>query len=134
MTAPLTTRGGDGGTPAVLVITPPAPFLNSNQRLHYRQRMERTKAWRTAGREAAYDLRTSYERAHIVCAIRWPDNRRRDPGNWYPTAKAAVDGIVDAGILEDDDSLHLIGPDMRREYPNGPVRLTITIREADDAA
>lgn len=26
----------------------------------------------------------------------------------YPTVKAAIDGIVDAGVIEDDDDRHLI--------------------------
>ena len=30
------------------------------------------------------------------------DNRRRDPHNYYPTVKAIVDGLVDAGLWPDD--------------------------------
>ena len=35
---------------------------------------------------------------------------RYDPGNYYPTAKAILDGIVDAGILPDDSHEYLDGP------------------------
>jgi crossover junction endodeoxyribonuclease RusA len=52
-------------------------------------------------------------RAHVVCELRFSANRRRDPANWAPTAKAVVDGLVDAGVFPDDDALHVIGPDMR---------------------
>ncbi|MGH3499341.1 MAG: hypothetical protein ACRDQA_00330, partial [Nocardioidaceae bacterium] len=55
--------------------------------------------------------------AHIVYEYRPPDRRRRDTANLYPSAKACVDGLVDAGVLDDDDSEHLTGPDPRL----GPV-------------
>jgi hypothetical protein len=50
-------------------------------------------------------------------------------GNYYPTAKAILDGLVDAGVLPDDNDDHVTGPDMRRTRPNGPLQVTITIRE-----
>lgn len=112
-----------------LIIEPPCAFLTANQRLHWRKKAELTKAWRRATKEAAFDIDATFTRARIICSIRWPDNRRRDPGNWFVTAKACVDGLVDAGVLEDDDSERVVGPDMRREKPNGPTRLTLEIRE-----
>jgi len=59
-----------------------------------------------------------------------PDSgHRRDPANWYPSFKACVDGLVDAGVLNDDDHAHVIGPDMRI----GPVvprsQLVLYIRQ-----
>lgn len=39
--------------------------------------------------------------------------RRRDAGNWYPSAKAALDGLVDVGVLPDDRAEIVVGPDMR---------------------
>ena len=53
------------------------------------------------------------DRVRCVVNITWPDNRRRDAHNLMPTLKACVDGFVDAGLLEDDDDRHLIGPDLR---------------------
>jgi hypothetical protein len=38
-----------------------------------------------------------------------------DPANFSLTAKAVVDGFVDYGLIPDDDSKHLLGPDMRRD-------------------
>ena len=37
---------------------------------------------------------------------------RRDIANWYPTCKAGLDGVVDAGFLDDDDTAHVDGPHM----------------------
>jgi hypothetical protein len=38
---------------------------------------------------------------------------RLDPANWAPTAKACLDGVVDAGIWPDDSHGWVEGPDMR---------------------
>lgn len=115
-----------------LVLEPPAPFLNANQRLHWRKRMELTKAWRSlAHQQAAFLVASgvSHDRVHVYAHFRFPDNKRRDVGNWFPTVKAALDGAVSAGLIEDDSDAYVIGPDLRREYPNGSPRLTLEIRE-----
>lgn len=46
------------------------------------------------------------------------DRRRRDADNPFPTIKTAVDGLVDAGVVADDDhtrvrhdGVHIIQPD-----------------------
>lgn len=89
-------------------------LLNSNDRLHIRVKALRTAALREAAFEAAGHANLPHlGRAHIYCHLRAGDRRRRDPGNWYPSAKACVDGLVDAGVLDDDDHTRVIGPDMR---------------------
>lgn len=37
----------------------------------------------------------------IVCP---PTRRRMDAPNWYPTAKALIDGLTDAGVFSDDNN------------------------------
>lgn len=127
---------GTTGGGVNIILEPPAPFLNSNQRLHWRKKAERVKAWRNAAREAAFDAHpTEFTYAQVICHIRFPDDICRDVANWYPTAKSCLDGIVEAGgFLTDDSDKYVVGPDMRREYPNGSPRVTITIREIHDAA
>jgi hypothetical protein len=112
-------------------LTPPADFLNMNENLHWAVKSPRVKAWRAAGCAAIRAGFNPYhfDRAHITVAIRFPDNVVRDVGNYYPTAKAIVDGCVDARLLANDDDLHVIGPDMRRIYPNGDPEVTVTIEE-----
>lgn len=112
-----------------LLLEPPCAFLSANGRLHFRKRAELTKAWRTLGQVAGSDGPHGLANAHITVSIRFATNHRRDVGNYYPTAKAIVDGLVDAGVLPDDNDTHLIGPDMRREYPNGTPRVTVNIKE-----
>lgn len=59
-------------------------------------------------------------RARIVAAYSLPTHRRLDPANWAPSAKNYVDALVLEGVLPDDDTEHVIGPDMRLgdPYPN----------------
>jgi hypothetical protein len=46
-------------------------------------------------------------KAKIKVTYHPPDNRRRDPHNWWPSVKAGIDGIVDAGVLPDDSRQYL---------------------------
>jgi hypothetical protein len=116
-----------------LLIIPPAAFINANDRLHHHKRAVLTRVWRETAASLVLTHRprlVPMQRAHITVGIRFANNVRRDIGNWYPTAKACVDGIVgDAGLLPGDDDEHLIGPDMRRIRPNGTPLVVITITE-----
>jgi len=89
-------------------------YITANQRLFWRVKAARTKAWRQAtawyAREAKLPL---IEKALVVCELRFSTLHRRDPANWAPTAKACVDGLVDAGVFEDDNHKYVTGPDMR---------------------
>jgi hypothetical protein len=97
-----------------LVIPAGTQLMTLNQRLHFMAAAQRTKTLReTAGWLARAQRIPRLEAAWIVCELTVPDRRRRDPANWMPTAKACVDGLVDAGVLLDDDFRHVRGPDMR---------------------
>ncbi len=89
-------------------------WINANQRLFWMERSRRTRQWRelTHARAVAEQL-PRFTQAHIMAELLFADSRRRDPANWAPTAKACVDGLVDAGVFPDDDFAHVTGPDMR---------------------
>jgi len=109
----------------VLALPPGIKLLNANQRIHYRVRAEQTAVIRNATVEACLahprlraDLTAAgqapvLKHAWILGVIHPGSRRRLDPANLYPSFKAAVDGVVEAGVLEDDDHTHLLGPDMR---------------------
>lgn len=127
--------------PRPYVITLPAglTLLNANQRLHHRPKGERTAEIRAKAMEAVSEnpalmkaLAAArpgplFQRAHILGILHPDRNNRCDPANWYPSFKAAVDGIVDAGLLEDDDHTRVVGPDMRlgRKVKGGQLVLVI---------
>ncbi|MGW2984152.1 hypothetical protein [Streptomyces goshikiensis] len=60
-----------------------------------------------------------------------PINRKRDPGNWAPSATAYVAGLVDAGLLPDDNHLHLLGPNpvMGPPASTGGSRMSLVVAE-----
>lgn len=111
--------------PLVIALPIGTKLLNSNQRLHHAPKAKLTAAIRAAAHEAVAedaDIMAAlaatkpgplFARAHILGLYCPHNNGRCDPANWYPTFKAAVDGIVDAGVLDDDDHTRVAGPDMR---------------------
>jgi hypothetical protein len=96
----------------IIDLPAPADWLTSNDRREKYGNAVLVKAWRHAGKQVAKQL-PKMLRVRVVVYVQFRDRRRRDPANWYPTAKALVDGIVDAGVLPDDSSKFVIGPDMR---------------------
>ena len=105
-------------------------LLSENGRGHWRERARLSRYWRTLTQIEARSLinRGTWprlQRAHITVTISWPDRIRRDPANYTLTAKPIVDGLVDAGLLPDDDHEHVTGPDMRRA--RGPLQIHLLI-------
>lgn len=99
-----------------LTIPAPCDWINSNQRSHFYQTAQRTRQWRNAACTAAELVagwRTFEGPVRIVCTFHKTRAGRWDAGNLYPTAKAIVDGLVDAGVIPDDNNDWVTGPDMR---------------------
>lgn len=121
------------------VVLPPLELLNANHRLHRMQAAKLTSDIREAAGWCTRAAKVPHlKRARIVAEVRFWDARKRDPANWAPSAKAGVDGVVDAGVLDDDDDRHLDGPDMRLGEPDralasrglaGHARLNLHITE-----
>lgn len=91
-------------------------WLSSNATASRKSAIPTVKAWRNAAHWSARvaKLPKGINHVRIMAYIIRDDNRRYDPGNWYPTAKACVDGMVTGyGLCPDDDWTHVTGPDMR---------------------
>lgn len=116
--------------PHALFIPQAADWINANDRGHWAKRAQLTRAWRhAAGFTARRHKIPRFESAHIIATIHKATGRGYDASNLQPTLKAIVDGLVDAGVLDDDDNSRLIGPDARmgEKIPVNPgVMLTIT--------
>lgn len=122
-----------------LTIPAPTEWLSSNQRLHWARRAKLTRTWREAAcwRAIGAKLPLGLARVSITATIHRTDNRRADAHNRLPTIKAAIDGVVDAGVLLDDSDKHIAsltieaGPAARvPKQPWGRLVLTITDLEA----
>ena len=116
-------------------LTVPVPLLTTNRERngHFRERAAYVKEVRTA--------------AHLLARVaHWPQltvvrveaqpgqarGRLADAAAHLPTVKAILDGIVDAGVLEDDDPKHV-----RSILFHAPVRsnadfLTLTLIPSDN--
>jgi crossover junction endodeoxyribonuclease RusA len=113
---------------------PDAWWLSANDRRHWADKGKRTKALREMGRLNAIAAELpELSTTHVAAFIGYPRNGRADPANAAPTVKALIDGMVDAGVWPDDDSVHVIGPTFLRgdKAPPGThtVRLVLTPQE-----
>lgn len=117
-------------------LPPRTVLLNANQTIHFRKRAEIVKALRHTGFAMARHYKVpAMERAHVFYVIH-PDTvgRRRDSGNWSPSAKAVIDGMVDAGVLPDDNHERLLGPDPRMGAPVPGSQLVLVVTDLDSIA
>lgn len=104
----------------ITVWIPSSKILNSNNAYkHWANRSGPAKFLRELGQAEAVNLR-KFKRAKVDVIVSYPDRRKRDCQNLYPTMKSFVDGLVDnegngtqalgKGILPDDNDAYLSGP------------------------
>ncbi|WP_454315386.1 hypothetical protein [Streptomyces phaeoluteigriseus] len=131
---PLLTTLSAPGRHWTLLMPYAEQLLTSNQRLHHMavHRIRRQLRKDAAGLAIARRL-PSLERAAIFYVLHpRPLSRKRDPGNWAPTAKHYIDGLVtDAGLLPDDNHEFLMGPTplMGKPVTSGFARMTLIVVE-----
>lgn len=118
-----------------LVVPMAAEWISSNAREHWAPRNRKTRAWRSAAMIVARSSGASYDvpvDLEVVVSKR-RESSRWDPHNLWPTAKACIDGIVDAGLLEDDDTKHIRSTSIRAGEPDRlRPGMTITIRPVQE--
>ena len=107
-------------TAYVLPLTWTKPPISANSRMHWAQRAKIVKALR---QEAAVRTKSArvpaLPRVAFTLHYRPKDSRRRDRGNLMPMHKALLDGVVDAGVVEDDNPRFV---DERMPVIHAPVR------------
>ena len=84
---------------------PARPWTTNFERGKNRwERARLTKEWRTGFAWLASEQRVPRLEWCVITAQPWLGNRRglQDTGACHPAVKAAVDGLVDAGLLLDD--------------------------------
>lgn len=135
-----TTAAGPRPAPFVIELPAGLRLLNSNRALHYKDRMKLVGKLRRAARDAVSDCPALmdalaaaapgplFQRVHVLGVVHPRDDGRRDPANWYPSFKACIDGLVDAGLLEDDDHTRLLGPDMRLGEKRRGGQIVLVVR------
>lgn len=113
--------------------------INSNDRLHPQVKAKMTRHIRNL---ALYQVTSEMPRKHVpfsrkrpcevTVTVFSPTKSKLDPPNLYPTVKAIVDGMTDAGIWIDDN--HKVIKSMTFRYgglsgEKGYYKLVLDIRE-----
>lgn len=82
---------------------------NAERGMHHMDRARLIREWREAFGWLARQKRTPQLRSAAVTVQPWCENAKSlpDVGACAPAAKAAIDGLVDAGVIADDDPSHL---------------------------
>ena len=83
----------------------PPSGLSGNSRLHWAQKAELAEEWRSFfGWKAkeGWGRKAQLKRATLRITWEAKDKRRRDMDNLLSATKPAIDGLVDAGVLQDD--------------------------------
>lgn len=77
--------------------------LNQERSQHFRKRVEDTKWWREGFAWAAIEAGMPHlEAAEIIVQPVLNTRNWQDTAACFPSAKAAIDGLVDARVLDDD--------------------------------
>ena len=121
----------------IVFTVPDNEWLSSNDRLHWAVKSRKTAELRERAQYQSLNalragtLKPAFGRVLVTAGIQYRTGRA-DPANAYPTIKALIDGMTDAGIWEDDSAKYLVGPDMRRvagRPPKGTHTIAIMIEE-----
>jgi crossover junction endodeoxyribonuclease RusA len=84
--------------------------MNAERRMNVWRRAQLTREWRAAYKMLAIAQKVpKLEWARVVVQPYQKNGRLQDVGACFPTAKAAIDGVVDAGVLADDSAQYLVG-------------------------
>lgn len=106
------------------------PFLNSNDRDSWRVTNPIKNGWITNAITAATEAGLPKGLAHVRIDgdIIKPRAGSYDAMNFYPTAKALVDGLTRYGLTLDDSNEYVDGPFLH-EGGKGPAAVIITISQ-----
>ena len=96
-----------------LTLPMPDPKLWANRNTHWRAKGPIAKShrqnacWVTLAQMGVLGISPVWPAATISFVFWFKDKRKRDVLNAAQAMKASIDGIVDAGLIPDDDHVHL---------------------------
>ena len=88
---------------------PDQPYITPNSRPHWSRRAQCARAWRDSTMLLAKAAKVpSLDRAEIELVMHPRTRHRRDPDSLALVGKWCIDGLVDAGVLVDDDATRVV--------------------------
>lgn len=122
----------------MLHVTIPAPgrwvSTNSNRHKHHHQQAAAVRPWRTLAAEVAAGHPPVTGRVIVEAVVHKSRNNRWDIDGITPTVKACIDGLRDAGVLEEDDDQHIIALNLRVGCVCKPARVELRVWPASEAS
>ena len=120
-----------------LELVAPCEWIRSNDRRHFHAAAALTRKWRetAAWRARQERLPKITQPVEITAVIHRADRRKADAPNSWPSVKAAIDGLVDAGVLVDDNDTCVLATTFRPGAVMERSQLTLIIQIVkEDAA
>lgn len=118
-------------TTHTLPLPYPRPPLNANQNHHWATKAATVKQLRRDSHLLALSGKLPRNNHHVTIQLHYQPNtnRRRDPANIWPTQKALIDGLVDYGLVPDDNQTHVqeLSPHIHPVQKGQPPKLWLTI-------
>jgi hypothetical protein len=115
------------------LLYPSRPWtLNTERTWHHHKRARYVKEWREAFAWLAREAHIPHlDKIEVeVTPILSGVGRTQDVAACFPAAKAAIDGLVDAGIIDEDSPLHLRA--LKFHAPEkGPVGMRLVVVNDD---
>jgi crossover junction endodeoxyribonuclease RusA len=109
--------------------------MNAARQMHYRTYGKRIKELRDLARQAALDARIPpLGRCEVTMYYQPPTNIRRDADGLVATLKPLCDGLVDAGIVDDDIPALMLKHMPVIEPSAKPARVWLVVRRLKKAA
>jgi crossover junction endodeoxyribonuclease RusA len=108
--------------------------LSPNARTHWTRKAHCTQKYRWLVGQLARPLarekrlRVPWDKATVSLTFYQPNDLRRDADNFLASMKAAFDGLVDAGILKDDNRITHLPVEMKLDRKNPRVEMLVTPR------
>ena len=119
-----------------IVLPLPPKELHPNSRNHWRAKLKPKKMARTLAFVKTNNIlllsrpaipRRFFTKADLRCHWYFKTNHKHDTGNLIAWIKAYEDGIVQAGLLTDDDKINYLYPVIGKDKANSRLEMIFTL-------
>lgn len=119
-----------------IVLPPINSKLHAHNKGHWSNKIKATSDLRQLACLKTKQLTDArWQAAAVLYRFYFPDLRRRDAANAIQATKPAIDGVVDAGLIPDDDWKHLeiAGVECFLDRKNPRVELCFRRKRIDES-